>query len=199
MIHEVLTGLRNMLYGLVLHFFRVVHRNIGSKLTAWYMEDETTEHFRLLTKVFITIILPTSVAYFFSSIYFLGKNSLSSIIWNVGIFFYSQFLPDLPSTFSRSKTKDTTQRRRGYKKYVPLLFAPLLVFLLFSGTRFTFETSDTFHDFRSAAIYTVFLLVCSFFAFGNPRFTLFDAAKVISFPLYGLAGYLTHLKVDRIW
>lgn len=134
-IHGILTGLHDMLYGFVLHFFKMLHLNIGSKLTLWYMEQETSEHFRSLVKVFKWIILPASLFYFIADFYFFGKNSLSSILWNFLIFFYSQFLPDLPSIFRQRKADNKTESFHGYQKYVLLLFAPLLIWILFSGIK----------------------------------------------------------------
>ncbi len=196
-IHGILAGLHNVLYSFVLHFFKMLHLNIGSKLTVWYMEQETSEHFHLLIKTFKWIILPASLFYFLTNLYFFGNNTLSSIFLGTLVFFYSQFLPDLPSAY-RKKDGEATNLP-WYKNYALLLFAPILILLLFSGMHLDWETSETFHDFKSLGIYSVFLFLCSFLVFGNLEISVSDIVRIFSMPLYGFVGYLVHLKVDKVW
>lgn len=86
-----------------------------------------------------------------------------------------------------------------YKKYALLLFAPLLIWILFSGTELKWQTTDTFHNFKSLTIYGTFLLAAGFFAFVKFPINIGNLTEILSIPLYGVAGYLAHLKVDKIW
>ena len=195
----MLTGLRNTLFNFVLSFFERVNRTIRSRLPISRMEEETSEHVRMLTKVFKFVVLPISLFYVCSDLFFLKDNVLGSMFWGIMIFIYSNFLPDLPAIYRRKENDRRTQDLSWYKKYTLLLLAPLFIWLLISGTRIGWKTSETFHNFRSLAIYGTFLLLCGFFAFGEFPISIGAMTEILSLPLYGLAGYLTHLKVDKIW
>jgi hypothetical protein len=162
------------------------------------MKKETSEHFYLLTKVFKWIVLPTSLFYAFAVFYYFGENPFNSIVWNILIFMYSNFLPDLPSAYINRKNNDT-RRVQGYKRYALLLLAPIFVWLLFSGIQLKWKTTETFHNIKSSVVYAVFLIVFGFFIFGDFPMSIGNIPTVLSLPLYGLVGYLTHLKVDKIW
>lgn len=151
----------------------------------------------MLIKVFKFVVLPASLFYVFSDFFFFGENALDSMLWGILAFVYSNFLPDLPSIYRRKKYNGTTQDLPWYKKYALLLFAPVFIWVLISGTRLRWETAETFHNFKSLTIYAGFLLLLGF-AFIYPPFTIADLTELVSIPLYGLIGYLTHLKVDRI-
>jgi len=194
----MLTGLYNAIYGFVLHSFKSINRKVRSKLPVWRMKEETLEHVHSSVKIFKWIVLPASFLYVFVVFYFFGENSLDSMLWSVLVFFYSNFLPDLPSIYRRKK-KDRGIDLPWYKKYALLLFAPLLIWILFSGIQLEWKTTETFHNFKSLTIYSVFLFVLSFFAFVKFPIEIGNIAKILSFPLYGVIGYLTHLKIDKIW
>ncbi len=195
----MLAGLYNALYGFVLHSFMSINRRVRSKLPVWRMEEETLEHIRFLIKVFKWIVLPVSLLYVFANFYFFGENALDSMLWGLLIFFYSNFLPDLPSIFRRRKNNVRAEDLPWYKRYALLLFAPLLIWVLFSGIQLGWKTTETFHDFKSLTIYGAFLLILGFFAFVNFPISIGNITKILSLPLYGIIGYLTHLKVDKIW
>jgi hypothetical protein len=161
------------------------------------MRKETSEHFRSLTKVFKWLVLPSSLFYACIVFYYFGENPLNSLLWNILIFLYSNFLPDLPSAYINRK--NIIEPLQWYKKYALLLFAPILIWLLFSGMHIKWKTTETFHNFKSMTIYSMFLVICGFFIFGDFPISIEDMPKVLSLPLYGLLGYLTHLKVDKIW
>jgi len=197
-VNKMIIALRDALCLSVLNIFKSLNHKIGSKLTVWYMKEETAEHFNFFVKVFKWVILPASVLYVSVSFFLLGKNTFSSMLWGLLIFFYSSFLPDLPAIYRR-KRKDRTDDLKGYKKYALLLFAPVLIWLLFSGIQLNWKTTETFHNLKSLAIYVAFLLLCSFFTFGDLPISTGNVAEILSLPFYGLAGYLTHLKVDEIW
>jgi len=163
------------------------------------MEEETLEHIRSLIKVFKWIVLPASLLYVFANFYFFGENALGSVLWGILIFFYSNFLPDLPSIHRKKNYNGGTEDLPWYKKYALLLLAPLLIWILFSGIRLAWRTTDTFHNFKSLTIYGTFLFLLGFFAFVKFPITIGNITEIMSFSLYGVMGFLTHLKVDKIW
>jgi len=197
-IHRVLTGLRKGLFGLVLHYFKSVNRKIGSKLTVWYMKKETSEHVHSAIKVFIWIVLPVGLTSAFAVFFFFRENVFGSVLWGQLIFFYSNFLPDLPSIY-RTKEDRITEDLAWSKKFALLLFAPLLIWALFSGIRLRWKTAQTFHNLRSLVMYGVFLLLLGFLLYGQFPLSIGNIIDILSFPFHGVIGYLTHLKVDKVW
>jgi len=163
------------------------------------MEDETSEHVHFLIKVFKWIVLPASLFYVCADFYFFRENALDSMLWGMLIFAYSNFLPDLLSIYRRKKNNARAEDLPWYKKYALLFFAPLLTWVLFSGIRLRWRTEETFHNFKSLTIYGAFLSLLSFFAFVKFPIEIGNIIEILSLPLYGVIGYLTHLKVDKIW
>jgi len=196
-IYKMLTYLPRLLYSLVLLFFRSINQKVKANLPLWKMEIETSEHVHLAVKAFKWIILPASLLHIATNFLFLGKNALAFVFCAQLVFLYSSFVPDLPSIFR--KKKGTTESLPWHKKYALLLFAPLLIWALFSGMHLNWKTAEDFHNFKSLAIYAAFLLICGFFAFAGFPPTIGGIAETLSLPLYGATGYLAHLKVDRIW
>jgi len=197
-IRGFLTWTHNALYGIMLEFFKGINSRIKSKLKVWFMEQETSEHVHLLCVV-LCIILPASFLYMFAETYFFKENALDSMLFGLTMFLYSNFLPDLPSIYRRKKENSETKDLPWYKRYALLLFAPLLIWALYSGIRLKWRTTETFHNFKSLTIYGAFLLLLGFLAFGDFPISIGDLTEIISLPIYGLIGYSTHLKVDKIW
>lgn len=197
------SAMRYLMYdtlsGSVLRYFRSVNRKARSEIALWSMKLETRQHLHLTIKMFKWTILPASLLYLCADFFYFGENALDSMFLGILIFFYSNFLPDLPSIFRRKTyhdTRDTTGDLPWYKKYALLLFAPLFIGAFFLGTRLRWKTTENFHNFKSLAIYLIFLFTLSFFAFGDLPISIGDITEIVSVPLYGLIGYLTHLKVD---
>ena len=163
-IRDFLVSLHIALYGFVLAFFVGINRRIGSKLSFWHMEEETSEHVRSLCIV-LCFLLPASMLYVFSDFCIFKENALDSMLWGLLIFFYSNFLPDLPSIYRRKKENGEAEELPWYKKYSLLLFAPLLIWAFYSGIRLSWRTTDTFHNFRSLTIFGGFLFLLSGFLF----------------------------------
>ncbi|MFB0501289.1 MAG: hypothetical protein ACETVP_02350 [Candidatus Bathyarchaeia archaeon] len=187
------------LYGSVLHFFKTVNprvRSSYSSLILYAMKCETSEHVKSLIKVFKWLVLPASLIYVCVGLFF-GENALDSMFLGILIFFYSNFLPDLPSIFRKKRTDEDDLVPED--KYVVLLFAPLFILASFFGIRLGWKTPKIFHNFKSLTIYGAFLLLLSIFAFGDFPISIGDITEIFSLPFYGLIGYLTHLKVDKIW
>jgi hypothetical protein len=77
-----------------------------------------------------------------------------------------------------------------------LLFAPLFIaFFLFRG-KLRWKTVETFHNIKSLIVYVAFLSVIGLVVFTSFPIGIGDITEIISVPFYGLAGYLTHLRVD---
>jgi len=187
------------LFKRVLYYFKTVNRKAGKTLALWSMKLETFEHFGSVVKVFKWIILPASLIYIFSGYCFLKENALDSALIGVVIFFYSNFLPDIPAIFRRNYYEGLealNNRLPWYKNCALLLFAPLFIALFFCGKKLKWKTIETFHNLKSLAIYTGFLSIVGFLIFVSFPIGIGDVVETISLPLYGLAGYLTHLKVD---
>ncbi|MEM2147264.1 MAG: hypothetical protein QXJ94_01500 [Candidatus Bathyarchaeia archaeon] len=163
------------------------------------MEEETAEHVHMAIKVFRWIILPLSLVYLFCMFFFFRENTLDSMLWGLAVYFYSNFLPDLPSIYRKKNKSSEARDLPWYKKYIILLLAPLLVWVLFSGIRLNWRTAETYHNFKSLTVYGTFLLTVSFFAFVKIPIEMGNLIEILVFPFYGLAGYLTHLKVDETW
>jgi len=189
-----LIGARNVIFAFVLTFFENVNENVRSKLPFFRMQEETLEHVNMLAKVFKYVILPASLVYVCTDFVFFRENALDSMLWGILVFCYSNFVPDLPSVFRNGKNEELP----WYKKYSLLLFAPLFIWMLFSGIRIGWKTAESFHNFRSLTIFGAFLLFLGVLAFGDFPVDLGDMTEILSLPLYGLTGYLSHLKVDKI-
>jgi len=197
-VRYVLVGLHNALFVFILNFFENLNKKIRSRLPFWRLEEETSEHVQMAVEVFELIVLPFSVIYLFWNLFFLKENAFDSMLWGILIFFYSNFLPDITSVFRRKKEKRKFKDLAWYKKYAILLFAPLLVLLLFSNVHLGWKTTENFHNFKSLAIYGGFLLLWGFVVFGGFPVSLGQIAEMLVLPIYGAIGYLTHLRVDRI-
>jgi len=191
------------LYRLVLGYFKRVNRKVKAKISLWFMKLETFEHVHLLTKVFKWIVLPSSVLYGCTMFIFFGQNALDSILLANLLFFYSNFVPDLPAIFRRKVYRDERDTFHKdlptYKTYALLLFAPFFIVLLFCGKKIKWRTTETFHNFKSLVVYGVFLFMLGFLVLLVFRVSLGGIIEVLFVPLFGLLGYLTHLKVDHVF
>jgi hypothetical protein len=194
--------MHHTLYGSVLRYFKSVNRRARSSIKLWYMKRETLEHVKSLIKVFKWVVLPASLIYVCANFYFFGENTLDSMFLGILIFLYSNFLPDIPSIYRRRKSygdiRVTDKGLSWEKKYALLLFAPLFIGAFFCGIRLRWKITETFHNFKSLTIYVAFLFLLSFFAFGDFPISIGDITKILSLPFYGLIGYLTHLRVDKM-
>ncbi len=190
--------LYDFLYSFVLHYFMAANRKARSKLTVWCMKCETSQHLPLMMKVFKRLVLPASFLYVFMAFCFFRENVLDSMLLGMLIFFYSSFLPDLPSIY-REKDKRNNEDLFWEEKFALLLFAPIFIAAFFCGIGSKWKTAETFHNFKSLTVYAAFLFVLGFFAFGDFPISIGDVTEVLSLPFYGLIGYLTHLKVDKVW
>jgi hypothetical protein len=163
------------------------------------MHEETTEHVQHALKVFIWLVLPLSLVYLLGNQFLFHQNLWGSTLWGIATYFYSNFLPDLPAINRKQKRDPEDSDIPWYKKYTLLLFAPLFVWLLFSDVRLDWRTEETYHNFTSLAIYGIFLFAVGLLAFASLPLTIPSLLEALFLLLSGLAGFLTHLKVDKIW
>ncbi|MFA5364236.1 MAG: hypothetical protein WC325_03535 [Candidatus Bathyarchaeia archaeon] len=191
------------IHGLVLGYFKRVNRKLRVKISLWFMKIETFEHLHLLIKVFKWIVLPVCVIYGCSMFFILDQNTLDSILLANILFFYSNFVPDLPAIFRRRIYHDERdgfhESLPRYKTYALLLFAPLFIVLVFCGTKIKWKTTETFHNFKSLCVYGVFLFMLGFLVLSVFQLSVGNVIETMFVPLFGLLGYLTHLKVDLIF
>jgi len=196
---DILKGFYEALYGLVLHTFKNINRRIKSKFPLYRMHEETTEHVRHALQVFIWPILPLSLAYLFGIQFLFRQNLWGSMLWGIAVYFYSNFLPDLPAINRKRKCDPEEPDLPWYKKYTLLLFAPLFVWLLFSNVRLDWRTEETYHNFTSLAVYAIFLFAVGLLAFVNLPLSIPSLLEALFLMSCGVTGFLTHLKVDKIW
>jgi hypothetical protein len=200
---SVSRSLYEKIYGLVLGYFTRVNRKINAKIPLWFMKLETYEHVHLLTKVFKWVVLPSSVLYGYAMFIFLGLNAFDSILLANLMFFYSNFVPDLPAIFRRKVYRDVRdshyEELPKYKSYTLLLLAPVFILLLFCGKKIKWKITETFHNFKSLAIYGTFIFTLGFLFSVVFRFSVGGLMEVLCVLLFGLLGYFTHLKVDMVF
>jgi hypothetical protein len=191
------------LYGLVFGYFTRINRKVRAKIGYRFMKIETFEHLHLLTKVFKWIVFPLSVLYVFVEFCFFGQNALDTMLVGIMLFLYSNFVPDLPAIFRRRIYRDERDTFHAhlswYKTYALLVFAPLFIIFLFCGITVNWRTTETFHNFKSLAIYGGFLFLAGFLILSAFPISIGGLIEAFCVPLYAILGYLTHLKVDLLF
>lgn len=178
-------------FNFVLFYFRTVNHKVRARIALKRIKSETSEHFYSLIQGLKMFFLPASLCYLFIGIVFLKTVLVGSLLWGLIVFVYSNYLPDLPAIF-RQGNKDADQKLPWYKTYALLCFAPLFIYLLFTTKNgmLSSRTSETFHNFKSMAVYGIFLLLIGFIFCNN----LIEALSPATF---GLLGYFVHLKTDH--
>jgi hypothetical protein len=196
-------ALYERLYGIVFGYFSRVNRKVGTKIGVWFMKMETFEHVHLLTKVFKWVVLPSSLLYFFVEFFLFGQNALDTVLIGVTMFLYSNFVPDLPAIFRRKVYRDERdsfqEELPTYKSYALLLFAPFFILLVFCGVKIKWKTTETFHNFKSLAVYGGFIFMASFLVLLAFPISIGRIIEAFCVPLYAILGYLTHLRVDLLF
>lgn len=167
------------------------------------MKLETFEHVHLLTKLLKLVVVPLSLTYFFTEFFLFENNVLDSMLIGVALFFYSNFVPDLPAIFRRRIYQDERDALYGslsrYKTYALFLFAPFFILLVFCGVKIKWKTTETFHNFKSLAVYGGFIFAVSFLILLVFPISIGGIMEAFCVPLYAILGYLTHLRVDLIF
>jgi hypothetical protein len=169
-----------------------MNEKVETNLTLGYMEQETVDHFHLLVKVLKWLVFPSSLFYVLTVFWYFGENALDSAFWGLVLFIYSNFLPDLPAVFCRYQNKHQKEALPWYTRYTLILFAPLFVWLVFSDIPILWRPLDTFHNIKALIVYALLLVVIGLVTFGA-------SIETWALPLYGVTGYLVHLKVDNVW
>ena len=149
------------------------------------------------------MVLPSNVLFGYAMFIFLGLNASDSILLANLMFFYSNFVPDLPAIFRKKVYCDVRDSFYEdlplHKKYALLLLAPVFIILLFCGKKIKWKTTETFHNFKSLAIYGIFLFILGFLILLAFPISIGRTIEVIWVPFFALLGYLTHLKVDQTY
>jgi hypothetical protein len=122
---------------------------------------------------------------------------IDSLFLSVLIFVYSNFLPDLLSPFRNRKRQSRDEAL--FRKYALLFFAPIFIFFLMRDGIPAFKTAENFHNLKSFGAYSIFLLSIGLLFYGNVPFSLGRIIEILSPTIFGSIGYLTHLRVDKIF
>jgi len=182
----------------VLWFFRTLSLRAHLKVNFQKIRDETTEHINYLSSTLRQVVLPVSLCYLCLGFFF-GNNVIDSLFLSALIFVYSNFLPDLLSTFKIRNRKEKDKDGAWYKKYALLFFAPIFIFLLWGHGTPSFKTVEHFHNVKSLGAYSIFLFLLGLILYGNLPLSWGRILEVFSLTIFGSIGYVTHLKVDKIF
>ena len=141
--------------------------------------------------IFKTIMFPLGFCYLVVGLFY-REVVFDSLVWRLSLFVYGNFFLDFDSLFTGRNKRD--MKLSWYKKCLLLCFAPICIFMFYIG-KWKIPLSETpmmFHSFKSVMIYGIFLCL-----FG---LLLYDNLIEIASPLiFGLLGYLAHLKADKYW
>jgi hypothetical protein len=100
--HFLPTRAHRRVHNFVLSYFGTVNRKAGKSMKFLAMKLETFEHVDSVIKIFKWVILPATFAYVLGVFCLLGENVLDAALLGVLLFFYSNFLPDLPAVFRKN-------------------------------------------------------------------------------------------------
>jgi hypothetical protein len=193
MLLEELQGLFQELSYYFFNFIMFVIRGIENKVhRRIVVKRVVSEHFSFMVWTFKRVVLPISLCYLIIG-FLCQRMVFDSLVLGLIVFVYGNFLPDLDSLFIR-RGKRSVKKLSLFKKYVLLCLAPLYVYMIYFGVwEIPFSnTSKVFHNFKSAIIFGAFLFLLGFVLYTN-------LVEVVSPPIFGLLGYLAHLKVDKYW
>ncbi|MBI2673010.1 hypothetical protein HYX19_02010 [Candidatus Woesearchaeota archaeon] len=152
------------------------------------VEEEIKEHFTFLKWTFKRILLPIIVFYVIVGI-FLRTNVLGSLVIALLIFLYSNFLPDIDFLMKEAKKEERVSK--WYEKYALLFFAPIVIYYILDGRKkpiYT-EKGKSFHNFKTALIYGIFLFIVGAILWQ-------ESIKMLVLPFFGVLGFSFHLMVD---
>lgn len=172
-----------------LFLIRSVERKVRRRII---LRKVVLEHFSFMVWAFQRIVLPMVFCYLVVGFLF-HEVVFDSLILGLLLFVYGNFFPDFDSLF-RVGNNRSGKKLSWLKKGLLLCFAPVCIFM-FSIGRWKIPLSGTpkiFHSFKSVTIYGVFLSLLGFFLYGN-------LIEIPSPLIFGLSGYLAHLKVDKYW
>lgn len=150
--------------------------------------EEAGEHFGWVRWVARRLIVPLVVIYVAAG-FLTGTHVLSSLFLALGIFLYSNFLPDFDVLISH--VRNPRFASPWQRKYYLLCFAPVYIYYLVSedAERIYSVVKKPFHRRKAMLAYGAFLLFFGVLLFGN----LVQAAAL---PVFGMTGYALHLAVD---
>jgi len=172
-----------------LFLIRSVERKVRRRII---LRKVALEHFSFMVWAFQRIVLPMVFGYLVVGFLF-HEVVFDSLILGLLLFVYGNFFPEFDSLF-KVRNNRSGKKLSWYKKCLLLCFAPVCIFM-FSIGKWKIPLSETpkiFHSFKSVTIYGVFLSLLGFLLYGN----LIEIASPL---IFGLSGYLAHLKVDKYW
>jgi hypothetical protein len=75
----------------------------------------------------------------------------------------------------------------------------MFIFLLFCGKKIKWRTLETYHNFKSLAIYETLMAILGVFVLIIFPLSGVIVIELIWVLLLSVLGYLTHLKVDQVF
>ncbi len=187
-LHGVSEEIGMYLFNFILFLIRSIEKKVGRRII---VRRVALKHFSFMVWMFKKIVLPLGFCYLLVGLFY-QEAVLDSLLWGIMLFVYGNFFPDFDSLFMGRKNR--VMKLSWHKKCLLLCFAPLCI-LMFSMGKWKIpllETPKIFHSFKSVTIYCVFLSLLGFLFYGN-------LIEITSPLIFGLLGYLAHLKVDKYW
>ncbi len=177
------------LFNLILFVIRSIEKRVHRRII---VRKVASKHFSYMARTFKMVILPVVFCYLMFGI-LLQEKVFDSLIFGLELYIYGNFLPDFDTLFTRRRRK-RADRLPWFKKCLLLCFAPFCILMFYKGAWKipSSETSRIFHNFKSVIIYGLFLFSLGFLLYDN-------IIETVSPLIFGLSGYLTHLKVDDYW
>ena len=188
-LHGVSEEIGMYLFNFILFLIRRIEKRVGRRVI---VRRVALKHFSFMVWTFKRTMLPLGFCYLLVGLFY-RKAVFDSLLWGLSLFVYGNFFPDFDSLFTVRNNR-SAKKLSWHKKCLLLCFTPICIYL-FSIGKWKIPLSETpkiFHSFKSVTIYGVFLSLLGFLLYGN----LIEIASPL---IFGLLGYLAHLKVDKYW
>jgi len=176
-------------FNLILFFVRSVERKVRRRIV---VRRVALQHFSNMVWTFQRVILPIILCYLMVGL-FIQEPIFGPLVLGLILFVYGNFFPDFDSLFRRRKGQNT-KKLNWFKRILLLCFAPIFILMFYKGAWKipSSETSRIFHNFKSVTMYGLFLFSLGYLIYNS----LIEASTPL---IFGLSGYLAHLKVDKYW
>jgi len=187
-LHGVSEEMGMYLFNFILFLIQSIEKKVRRRII---VRRVALEHFSFMVWMFKKIVLPLGFCYLLVGLFY-QETVFDSLLWGIILFVYGNFFPDFDSLFIGRKNR--AMKLSWHKKCLLLCFAPVCI-LMFTMGKWKIPLSKTpkiFHSFKSVTIYGVFLSLLGFLLYGN-------LIEITSPLIFGLLGYLAHLKVDKYW
>lgn len=176
-------------FDLILFFIRSVERKVRRRIV---VRRVALQHFSFMIWSFQRVILPIILCYLMVGL-FIQKAVFGPLVLSLALFVYGNFFPDFDSLFRRRKVQNT-KMLNWFRRFLLLCFAPIFILMFYKGVWKipSSETTMIFHNFKSVTMYGLFLFSLGYLVYNS----LIEASMPL---IFGLSGYLAHLKVDKYW